>query len=228
MTLHIYDDIEQGSDEWHTQRRGLVTASVVGKLVTGSTLKTASNDESRGLTALLVAERITGHTESTYTSDDMWRGILCEPIARAAYSKHHAPATELGFMRRTEDDWALGFSPDGLVGDDGLIEIKAPRAKAHIRTILADEVPAMYIPQCQAGLLVSGRQWLDYVSFHGGLPLFTKRVYPDPRWFDAIEAACRQFEETAAQMVTDYETRVAGLPSTERVDLDIQTRDLVI
>jgi hypothetical protein len=67
-------------------------------------------------------------------------------------------------MRRDEDGWTLGYSPDGLVGDDGLIEIKAPRAKTHLRTILADEVPAHYMAQCQAGLLVTGRKWIDFVS----------------------------------------------------------------
>jgi YqaJ-like recombinase protein len=275
MSLTTYDDLVQGSDDWLAQRRGLVTASVVGKLITLATpdattvvcpkchsapfnpcfslthktptpikavhrersdaasdlppeITVASNDEPRGLTALLVAERITGWTDPTYTSDDMWRGIVCEPIARAAYSQHYARVTEVGFMRRDEDGWTLGYSPDGLVGDDGAIEIKAPRAKSHIHTILAGEVPAMYMPQCQAALLVSGRAWLDYVSFYGGLPLFVKRVLPDPKWFAAIKEACRRFEETAAQMVADYERRVAGLPATERVDTEIQTGELVI
>lgn len=222
MTLEVFADVVQGSDQWHDQRRGMVTASAVGKLITNSTLKTASNDESRGLTALLVAERITGWTDPTFTTDDMYRGILCEPIAREAYAKHHAPVAEVGFMRRDEDGWVLGLSPDGLVGDDGLVEIKAPRAKTHIRTILAGEVPAQHIAQCQAALLVSGRDWLDFISFHGGLPLFVKRVLPDPKWFAAIEAACRAFEDTARAMVADYESRVVGLPMTERIDIDLE------
>lgn len=227
MTLRIYNDIEQRSEQWYALRRGIVTASTVGKLVTPSTLKVANNDESRGLTALLVAEWITGWTDPTFTTGDMLRGVMCEPIARDAYAKHHAPVTECGFMRRDEEAWSLGawslgYSPDGLVGDDGLIEIKAPRAKVHVRTILADDVPAQHMPQCQAALLVSGREWLDYVSFCGGLPLFVKRVMPDEKWFAVIEAACRQFEETAAAMVADYRRRVIGLPTTERVDFDLE------
>ena len=90
----------QGSDEWHDQRRGMVTASAVGQLITASTLKPASNDYSRGLTALLVAERITGYTEPTYINDDMLRGIEDEPRAIEKYSEHYAPVVTTGFMVR--------------------------------------------------------------------------------------------------------------------------------
>lgn len=216
-TLHVYPDLEQGTEEWLDQRRGILTASVVGALLT-PTRKVADNDTSRGLTATLAAERITGWTEDTATTPDMWRGIESEPVARDLYSKHYAPAAEVGFMLRVEDDWQLGYSPDGLVGDDGLIEIKAPRAKTHLRTILADEVPAHYMAQCQAGLLVSGRKWIDFVSYVGGMPLYRKRVEPLPEWFDAITAAARTFEANAAGIVADYEKRVADLPMTERLD----------
>ncbi|HET6910529.1 MAG TPA: YqaJ viral recombinase family protein, partial [Mycobacteriales bacterium] len=155
-------------------------------------------------------------------TSDMWRGIEYEPIARAAYAEHYAPVVEVGFMRREEDDWTLGFSPDGMVGGDGLIEIKCPRAKTHLRTILADEVPPQYMAQCQAGLLVSGRDWLDFVSYVGGMPLYVRRVHPDQQWFDAITAACIAFEENAARIVADYQQRVAGLPQTERIDFEIK------
>ena len=216
--LHELPDLIQGTDEWHTQRRGLVTASVVGQLVTTKTLKPAANETSRGLTALLVAERITCHTDPTYLSDDMIRGIEDEPRAREKYTEHHAPVRETGFMVR--DDWGyqIGYSPDGLVGDDGLIEIKSRRQKVHLATILADEVPAENLAQLQCGLLVSGRDWIDYVSYCGGMPLYVKRVYPDPRWVEAIVAAVEQFEKTAEQMASDYLELVDGLPTTERID----------
>jgi hypothetical protein len=79
------------------------------------------------------------------------------------------------------DDWgfSLGYSPDGLVGDDGLIEVKCRRQKKHLQTILADEVPPENMAQLQCGLLVSGREWIDYVSYCGGMPMYVKRVYPD-------------------------------------------------
>ena len=216
MTLHILDQLTQGSDEWHDARRGIVTASVVGKLLT-PTLKVADNDTSRGLAATLVAERITGLTESSFTNDDMWRGVVSEPIARDLYSAHYQQAEEIGFLLLEEDGWQLGYSPDGLVGVDGLIEVKAPRPKTHIGTILADAVPTQHLAQIQAGLVVTGRAWCDFVSFAGGLPMFVKRVHPDPAWFEAIEAACRAFESAAVAMVADYRTTTRGLPVADRL-----------
>jgi hypothetical protein len=272
-TLRVLPDLIQGTDEWMAVRRGIVTASTVGKLLTvgapgafdydcpecsaqaGSpcisrtrktptpiktihddrtavaaikskdappVIEVADNDTSRGITATLVAERITGWSEDMPMTSDMFRGVECEPIARDLYSQHYQQVTEVGFMRRDGDGWTLGYSPDGLVGDEGLLEIKAPRAKTHLRTILSNEVPAHYVPQCQAGLFVSGRKWLDFVSFCGGMPLFVHRVHPDPKWFEAIEAACRRFEANAQAIIADYEGRIVGLPKTERVDFDLK------
>ena len=218
MTLTTYDELEQGTPEWLAARCGIVTASVVGLLITAKTIKPAANDTSRGLTATLVAERITGHVEPIQMNSDMERGTLDEPYARDLYSEHHAPATEVGFLVR--DDWGfkLGYSPDGLVGEDGLIEIKSRRQKKHLATIIADEVPLENMAQCQAGLLVSGREWIDYVSYCGGMPLYVKRVQRDPKWFDAIFKAVEAFEEAAADMVSRYTTATADLPATERID----------
>lgn len=223
MTLHVYNDLIQGTDEWLEARRGIVTASTVGQLITPSTIRPASNDVSRALTASLVAERITGWSDPVYVNADMMRGTLEEPIARNAYSRHCTTeiVTEAGFMVLEEDGWKLGYSPDGLVGGDGLIEIKSRRQKKHLQTILADTVPPENMAQIQAGLLVSGRDWCDYVSFCGGMPLYRKRVEPDQRWFDAIVAAVQAFETTAAVMVETYEAAVAGLPPTERIDHEL-------
>lgn len=216
MALIELPELIQGSDSWHDQRRGIVTASVVGRLLT-ATGKPANNDTSRTLTAQLVAERITGWTDPVYVSDDMLRGHDDEPRAVDVYAEHFAPVTSTGFMVR--DDWGfrLGYSPDGLVGDDGLIEVKSRRAKKQLQTILEDAVPAENMAQIQCGLLVSGREWCDYVSYCGGMPLFVKRVFPDPEWFDAIVAAVAAFEENAAQMVDLYLDATANLPATERI-----------
>jgi hypothetical protein len=217
VTLIEQPDLIQGTDEWLDQRRGIVTASVVGQLVTPSTIKVAKNDYSRALTASLVAERITGRTDPVYVSDDMLRGHEDEPRAVAVYEEHFAPVRHVGFM--TEDRWGftIGYSPDGLVGDDGLIEIKSRRQKKQLQTILSGEVPSENMAQLQCGLLVSGREWIDYVSYCGGMPMWVKRVEPDQRWFDAILTAVTQFEENAAEMVTAFETATAGMPMTERV-----------
>ena len=219
MSLKFYRDLIQGTDEWHAARCGMVTASVVGKLLT-PTLKVANNDTTRGVTLTLASERITGNIDPSYLSVDMWRGVEDEPIARDLYAEHHAPVEELGFMAR--DDWgfSLGYSPDGLVGDDGLIECKSRLQKIHLQTILNDRVPDENMAQLQAGLLVSGRAWIDYVSYCGGMPLWVKRVTPDLSWQAAILAAVEALEESAADMTARYHAAVEGLPITERVNRD--------
>lgn len=216
-TLTVLPELMQGTDEWLEQRRGLVTASTVGRLITTKTLKPASNPESRGLTSQLVAERITGWVDPIYVSDDMLRGIEDEPRARDKYVEHYAPVTEVGFMVREHNGVKIGYSPDGLVGDDGLIEIKSRRQKKHLETVLSGHPPVENMAQLQCGLLVSGREWIDYISYSGGMPLWVKRVYPDQRWFDAILAAAEAFEVAAAEMVRIYEESIAGFPLTERI-----------
>lgn len=224
MTLTVHPNLVQGSDEWYAQRRGIVTASVVGKLITEKTIKPAANPESRGLTMLLAAERITGWTEPTFINDDMWRGISDEPIARDKYSEHYAPVTEAGFM--TEDKWGfqIGYSPDGLVGDDGLIEVKSRRAKGHLATILAGHPPIENMAQLQCGLLVSGREWIDYISWSGGMPMWVHRVKPDQKWFAAIIEAVGAFEENVKEMRRLYGDAVTGLHPTERTNHDVELK----
>jgi hypothetical protein len=216
VTLTIHTDLVQRSDEWYAARLGIVTASAVGKLVTPKTVRPASNPDSRKLTLALAAERITGWSEPSFTNDDMWRGIEDEPIAREKYATHYAPVIEAGFM--TEDKWGfkLGYSPDGLVGDDGLIEVKSRRPKAHLETILADAPPLENMAQLQYALLVSGREWLDYISYCGGMPLWVKRVVPEQKWFDAIIEATTIFEASIDEMLRVYNASVIGLHPTER------------
>lgn len=219
MSLEIFTELEQGSPEWLAARCGIPTASVIGQLITPKTVKPAANDTSRALVLTLVAERITGHVEPVFPNADMTRGTMSEPFARDIYSENYAPASEVGFMTRDFGGYKIGFSPDGLVGDDGLLEIKSPRQKKHLATILADEVPLEHMAQCQTGLLVSGRDWIDFVSYNGGMPLWHKRVYPDIRWHLAIKEAVEALEAVAAVMINNYRASTADLPKTERIDL---------
>ena len=221
MTLTIIPDLIQGSESWHAARCGMVTASVAGKLLT-STLKVADNESSRGVVLTLAAERITGYVDPTYCGSSMERGHEDEPYARDTYSEHVAPVDEVGLMVR--DDWGyrIGYSPDGLVSDDGQIEIKSRLQRLHLRTILEDRVPGEYLAQIQCGLLVSGRAWCDFVSYCGGMPLYVKRVYPDPMWHEAIVAAAANLEAAAELASARYYILTAGLPATERVDRDAE------
>ena len=265
MSLQVFNDIEQGSDAWLAARCGIVTASVVGQLITKGSpdalavecpkcqahaaeacistarkvptpVKTphaersasaaelppvftvADNDTSRGLTNTLVAERITGRVVQVFPNVAMQRGTLDEPYAREKYAEHYAPVDEVGFIVRDFGKFKLGYSPDGLVGDDGLIEIKSRDPKKHLATILADEVPAENMAQCQTGLFVTGRAWIDYLSYAGGMPLWRKRIYPDMRWQDAITDAALTFEANAADITSRYLDAIEGLPQTEYID----------
>lgn len=223
MTLHTFPDLEQGSQEWLDVRRGVITASVIGQLITPSTVKAASNDKSRALIAQLAAERITGQTDSVSVSADMMRGTLHEPFARDRYADVNGVTVEqVGFMLRDEWGIQLGASPDGLVGDDGGVEIKCPKVKNHILTVLADEVPAHNMAQVQATLLVTGREWWDFISFSAGLPMWTKRVVPEPKWRDVIITAATSAEHAIGAMVQKWERASEGLPPTEYIPDDME------
>lgn len=182
----------------------------------------ADTETSRNLIATLAAERITNHVEETWVSNDMWRGIEAEPYARVLYAQNctKEPVTECGFMVRQFDGFAIGYSPDGLVGDAGLLEIKAPRQKGHLTTVVSNEVPPWHMAQLQTGLLVSGREWIDFVSYSGGMHLWPKRVTPDPKWQGAILAAAERAERAITETVAAYEQAVVGLPLTDRIDFN--------
>lgn len=216
MTLTTYAELEQGSQEWLDARCGLLTASTIGKLITPSTLKVADNETSRGLTMTLAAERITGHVDYVYPTADMQRGTDDEPFARAVYAEHLAPVEEVGFVTLEQDGYTIGYSPDGFVGDDGLIEIKSRKPEKHIAHVLDGKPPVYNMAQMQAGMFITGRKWCDYISFSAGLPLWPHRVFPDPRWFAAIEAAAKAFEINVTKIINNFNAATEGLPKTER------------
>ena len=223
--IKIYEELEQGSDEWLAVRCGLLTASEM-KLIITPTLKVADNDKTRTHLYELAAQRITNFTEPQYISDSMLRGKEDEIYAREAYAEKYAPVTEVGFI--TNDVWGfmLGYSPDGLVGEDGLIEIKSRSQKYQLQTIVEDKAPDEYMLQLQTGLLVTGRPWIDFISYCGGMPMFTKRVYPDKTMQDAIITAATVFHDKLAAMVQTYKMRIADpdmrlTPTERRVEMEI-------
>lgn len=224
MVMKVYDKVEQGSDEWLELRRGILCASEVRHIMT-PTLKVAKNDKVRTHTFELLAQRITGYVEPTYVSDDMLRGREDEIEARHEYSLHHAPVDEVGFI--TEDRWGfvIGYSPDGLVSDDGLIECKSRQPRHHVRTVVEDEVPEEHVLQLQTGLLVTGRKWIDYISRSAGLPLYVKRVYPDAEIQDAIIKAASEFYDNLNALETRYKQNVAAMkvliPTERRIEQEM-------
>lgn len=215
MPITYHPNVDQGSDEWLSMRSGLLTASEM-KLILTPTLKLSNNEKTRAHIWEIAAQRISGHTEPRYISDDMLRGQADEAYARDLYSEHYAPVTETGFV--TRDDWrfTIGYSPDGLVGEDGLIEAKSRRQRFQIETIVSGEVPSDYMVQIQTGLLVTKRKWLDFISYSGGLPMFVQRVLPDAEVQHAIIEAARDFETRVIEVIAAYRQNAERFPMTER------------
>ncbi|MBB4642332.1 lambda exonuclease family protein [Rhizorhapis suberifaciens] len=222
--ITYHKDLIQGSDEWLAERCGLLTASEM-KLIITPTLKVADNDKTRAHLYELLGQRITGYVEPHYISDDMLRGRDDETEARMLYHKNFAPVKEIGFI--TNDKWGftIGYSPDALVGDDGLIECKSRRQKYQVQTIVenvgvdkGETIPADYVIQCQTGMLVTERAWCDLVSYSGGLPMAVMRVHADPVIQEAIETAAAAFEAKLADKLAIYEATVAArkMIATER------------
>lgn len=218
MKLEIFPDVEQGTEEWFGLRNGTLTASTIGQLITPSRVSAASNDKSRALIRRLAVERITGRpAEGDFQTRDMLRGVLDEPIARDYYRDHYGPVAEVGFMR-VEEHGYLGYSPDGLAGDAGLIEIKSRKPADQLATIMAGEPPAYHMAQLQTGLFVSGREWIDYVSFCAGMPLAVFRVEPLAKWFDAISIAWETCETSIEGIISRFNTASKEFVTTEYVD----------
>lgn len=222
MTIIYHPEVTQGSDEWLAMRCGLLTASEMKHVIT-PTLKAANNDKTRAHIYELLAQRITRYVEPMYVSDDMLRGVEDEFYARQAYAEHHAPVEQVGFV--TNDRWGftIGYSPDGLVGKDGLIEIKSRRQKYQVQTIIENltggTIPADYVMQAQTGLLVSEREWLDFISYSGGLPMAVVRVWPDDAVQGAIIEAAAAFEAKLAECLEIYRSASVGLIPTERREM---------
>lgn len=217
MTITYHTDLMQGTDEWHALRCGVLTASEVKHILT-PTLKLANNDKTRQHVFEIAAQRITQYTEPSYIGDDMLRGWDDEIKARDLYSQTRAPVQEVGFITSDALGFVMGYSPDGLVGDDGLIECKSRRQKYQVQTISEGTVPDEYMLQLQTGLLITGRKWLDFISYSGGLPMFVCRVLPDAEVQAAIVQAATDFEARVVQVVQSFTDNVAahGYPATER------------
>jgi putative phage-type endonuclease len=187
-----YKEITQGTPEWLQARLGCLTASRANDAVAAKTTAAYQN-----YLWQLVAERLTGQQEDSYTNADMLRGTEKEPIARAAYEAHTGNfVTQTGFWLHPTIQW-LGASPDGLVGDDGLIEIKCPRTSTHLQYRKANKPPTKYTRQMMVQLMCTGRKWVDFVSFDDRLPvdrqLFIVRFEPKQEDLDELQTSLVAF-----------------------------------
>ena len=186
---------EQRTDEWFAARLGKVTASRVADLM--ATTKTGYAASRDNLMAQLVVERLTGQQQESYTNASMQWGTEQEPFARAAYEIATGQMVdECGFVPHPTIPDA-GASPDGLVGADGLVEIKCPNTAGMIDALLTQTVPGKYNTQMQMQMACTGRAWCDYVVFDPRMPakaqLFIKRVPRDPDFIKKMEAEIVKF-----------------------------------
>jgi len=186
---------EQRTDEWFAARLGKVTASRVADLM--ATTKSGYAASRDNLMAQLVVERLTGQQQESYTNASMQWGTEQEPFARAAYEIATGQMVdECGFVPHPTIPDA-GASPDGLVGADGLVEIKCPNTAGMIDALLTQTVPGKYNTQMQMQMACTGRAWCDYVVFDPRMPakaqLFIKRVPRDPDFIKKMETEIVKF-----------------------------------
>ena len=177
--------MQQGTDEWFAARLGKVTASRAADVLTKKGSAARSN-----LSAQLVLERLTNTKGESFSSAAMQWGVDQEPFARAAYEAHSGVWVDtVGFVQHPTIERA-GASPDGLVGHDGLIEIKCPNTATMIDTLLTGKVPGNYATQMQMQMACTGRAWCDYAVFDSRMPvkaqLFVKRVQRDQKYIDDL------------------------------------------
>jgi hypothetical protein len=212
MALQIHD-VEQGTEQWHALRAGIPTASEFSKLLT-STYKIADNKGSRDYAIQKAGEILTGRVEETFVSYDMQRGKIEEVRAFEMYCEHFAAAEKCGFMT----NYGIGYSPDGLVGADGLIEIKSAKQRIQVDRIVFGGGADQHMIQIQVGLFVSGRQWCDFVSFSNGMPLHVERVLPDAKIYKAILEAKSKFDESVNSIIETYKQKTKELPIAEYIE----------
>jgi putative phage-type endonuclease len=198
--------MEQQTNEWFTARLGKVTASRVADVIAKT--KTGYSASRDNYMAQLICERLTGQKGESFTNAAMEWGTQTEPLARSAYENARSLLVkEVGFINHPRIEMS-GASPDGLVAEDGLVEIKCPNTATHIDTLLSGKVPTKYITQMQWQMLCCERKWCDFVSFDNRLPehlqLFVQEVEFDPEY-------AAMLEKEVVLFLTELDNKVAKL-----------------
>lgn len=194
-------NLEQKSEAWHEARCGRVTGTRFKSLVAGTGTQTYKD-----LVTNMACEIITRKQEETYVSADMERGVELEPIARVLYSEITGiDVREMGFISPDDDtpyaEW-IGISPDGVLPDKGLLEIKCPKFKTHLEYIEANKLPSEYKYQVQGQLFVTGYDYCDFMSYADGMKPFIYRVFPDYELF-------KEFEQRLDKLILDVKEKLS-------------------
>lgn len=206
----------QGTELWFEQRLGMLTSSRIASAVTKR-----KRNPSEPLQAYLdlrmdlAVERVTKRPAEHFVSQWMERGSELEPLARAAYElRKDATVTTVDFVLHPTMEWC-GCSPDGLCGEDGLIEIKAPKRNTHAEYLLGEVVPEEYIPQMMWQMACTERQFVEFVSYHPDFPepldLFICRLNRDNQKIAVMEAEATVFLKEAADLTTRLTHGLEGM-----------------
>ena len=203
--------MEQRTEEWFEARMGCVTASRTADLMAKT--KSGYAASRANYMAELICERLTGERQGGFSSAAMQWGTDIEPQARMAYEiVTGATVVETGFVLHPEIA-GFGASPDGLIGDDGLIEIKCPNTATHIKTLLGGKVPSEYVTQMHVQMLCTNRKWCDFVSFDPRLPvdmqMFVSRVEFDEKLAEKIVTEVRAFISEMQTKIEQLKARTA-------------------
>jgi hypothetical protein len=194
---------EQGSPEWFTARLGIPTASCFSTVMAKGEGKTR-----RTYMLKLVGEVLTGEPMDSFGNVHTERGKEMEPDARNLYAfMRDCEPQVVGFIRNGQK----GCSPDSLVGNDGMVEIKTKLPHLQVDCLLGDRVPPEHKAQCQGALWVAEREWIDFVSYWPTLPLFVTREYRDEEYIAKLASAVDAFNDELSQMV-EHVRRMTGEP----------------
>ena len=192
----------QGSEEWHKCRLGIPTASEFK-----SVLAKGEGRTRRTYLLKLLGERLSGQVADGFSNAHTERGHEQEPDARNWYAFHHdAEPVQVGFIRNGEK----GCSPDSLIGDNGLLEIKTKLAHLQCEVLLADRCPTDHYAQVQGQIWIAEREWCDFLSWSPGLHPFVKRVYRDDKYIEALDKAVQTFLDELNELHEQLKRRYAA------------------
>lgn len=212
-------ECEQGTAQWLTERVGRITASRVTEALSKFKAKNKDGEETaerRNYKVDVIVERLTGRSTENFMSPEMVWGSENEPYARAAYDQQFDVMTEkVGFILHPRFDWS-GASPDALAGDDGGVEIKAPKTATHLKWMMAGVVPEEHQDQCLWNMACAERSWWDFVSFDPRLPdglnLFTVRMPRDDIRIHAMEYEIAKFHGEVEEVIASLKSRIKIAP----------------
>lgn len=207
--MPVIEGVSQGTAEWLVQREGMVTASRMSAVMAKLKDPKKEASERAKYKDEVICEILTGRAIDHYVSPAMELGIEREPLARAAYEQLRDVEVEAGGFWGHDSIPKLGASPDGLVGDDGLIEIKCPTITTHLGYLRTKEIPEEYQLQMLTQMACTGRQWCDFCSYHPDMPeqfqLWVKRFPRDDQMIAAIELETVHFLEEVIAVINGLE-----------------------